>query len=567
MRAVRRQDFSYDLPEELIAQSPLAERSASRLLVLDGASGAIADRMMTDLPGYLRAGDLLVFNDTRVVAARVVGAKPSGGRVEIFLERAGSGREALVQLRASKPIREGLEITTAGGVVRVLGREGELWRIEVPDSCAAMPRAGTSPAVMGAGSEAQQSAGRSKPQRMLGASGPVGRPPAAGEAGEGDARGANEADSATSVSWAASAASRDATEPPYDALAFFEAWGEVPLPPYIHRAADAGDRERYQSIFAREKGAVAAPTASLHFDAGLLERLAERGVGCAFITLHVGAGTFQPLRTDNLDEHKMHAERVSVSRATWEAIQRTRGSGGRVIAVGTTVVRALESAALAIGIPPSGRADTAEARGATSRLAEAVAPAAREDQAAEGRAAERTMNRGAVKGYAMHAHGPGRAVEGGGPEGATERRGLERAMEGCGPESAMERHGPQQPMQGRRPEHALEGHGPGHAVEERHAEAQERSEITAWSGDTRLFIRPGFEFQVVDAMVTNFHLPESTLLMLVSAFAGRENVLAAYAHAVRERYRFFSYGDAMLVTPTNTTRGPATTSSTGTAKP
>jgi S-adenosylmethionine:tRNA ribosyltransferase-isomerase len=394
---VRRQDFSFHLPEELIAQSPLSERSASRLLVLDGATGDIADRVMGDLPSYLRAGDLLVFNDTRVVAARIVGSKPSGGRVEIFLERmvaavaqkaggaqgaevAGVGvsrrgqatatqgaqsreggspdihRQALVQLRASKPIREGLEIITPGGVVRVVGREDELWRVEVPG--------------------------------------------------------------------------------PGDALEFFEAWGEVPLPPYIHRPADATDRERYQSIFAREKGAVAAPTASLHFDAALVTKLEKMGVERAFVTLHVGAGTFQPLRTDDLDSHKMHAERVSVSTATWEAIRRTREAGGRIIAVGTTVVRALESAAL---------------------------------QAAGFQASQ-------------------------------------------------------------------------------HAQA---SPPPTWSAETRLFIRPGFEFQLVDAMVTNFHLPESTLLMLVSAFAGREHVLAAYVHAVRERYRFFSYGDAMLVMPTH----------------
>jgi S-adenosylmethionine:tRNA ribosyltransferase-isomerase len=398
---VRRQDFSFHLPEELIAQSPLSERSASRLLVLDGATGDIADRVMGYLPSYLRAGDLLVFNDTRVVAARIVGSKPSGGRVEIFLERmvapvaqkagvvgvaqgaevAGVGesrrgqvtvtqgaqsreggspdthRQALVQLRASKPIREGLEIITPGGVVRVVRREDELWRVEVPG--------------------------------------------------------------------------------PGDALEFFEAWGEVPLPPYIHRPADAADRERYQSIFAREKGAVAAPTASLHFDAALVTKLEKMGVERAFVTLHVGAGTFQPLRTDDLDSHKMHAERVSVGTATWEAIRRAREAGGRIIAVGTTVVRALESAAL---------------------------------QAAGFQASQ-------------------------------------------------------------------------------HAQA---SPPPTWSAETRLFIRPGFEFQLVDAMVTNFHLPESTLLMLVSAFAGREHVLAAYAHAVRERYRFFSYGDAMLVTPTHT---------------
>ena len=465
MRPVRRQDFSYHLPEELIAQSPLAERSASRLLVMDGATGGLADRVMGDLPGYLRAGDLLVFNDTRVVAARVVGTKPSGGRVEIFLERVmmeaagaaasgagvgesahsrelasaeprrglgreargpeahwseaqgpeaqgsdaqgpeaqgpeaqGSGeqgseagrargsevlrRQALVQLRASKPIREGLEVTTPGGLVRVLGREEELWRVETPG----------------------------------------------------------------------------------DALEFFEAWGEVPLPPYIHRASDESDRERYQSIFAREKGAVAAPTASLHFDAPLVAKLEAMGVERAFVTLHVGAGTFQPLRTDDLDAHRMHAERVSVSRATWDAVWRTRATGGRVIAVGTTVVRSLESAALEIG---------------SARAASGSADAASGDM--------RTTSGGTLV-------ASGRALD----------------------------------------------------------------SAPAWSGETRLFIRPGFEFKAVDAMVTNFHLPESTLLMLVSAFAGRENVLAAYAHAVRERYRFFSYGDAMLVTPQKTATGATT---------
>jgi S-adenosylmethionine:tRNA ribosyltransferase-isomerase len=250
-------------------------------------------------------------------------------------------------------------------------------------------------------------------------------------------------------------------ELPGHALEFFEAWGEVPLPPYIHRAAGEQDRERYQSIFAREKGAVAAPTASLHFDAALVAKLDAIGVERAFITLHVGAGTFQPLRTENLDEHKMHAERLSVSRAAWEAIGRTRARGGRVVAVGTTVVRALESAAISLALP---------------------LPPTRP------------------------------------PAGAVVRE--QRATE----------------------------FGP-----------------PAWSGETRLFIRPGFEFQIVDAMVTNFHLPESTLLMLVSAFAGRENVLRAYAHAVRERYRFFSYGDAMLVMPTPTALGPRTTDPTGTA--
>jgi S-adenosylmethionine:tRNA ribosyltransferase-isomerase len=339
---VRRCDFVYDLPEELIAQTPLPERSGSRLLVLDGATGAATDCRMRDLPERLSPGDLLVFNDTRVVAARLSGVKPSGGRIEIFLERPLESNQALVQLRASKPIREGLEIATPGGVVRVLAKREDLWLVETQGT----------------------------------------------------------------------------------ALEFFERFGQVPLPPYIHRPADEADRERYQSIFARESGAVAAPTASLHFDSALVAALEARGVSRAFITLHVGAGTFQPLRTEDLDAHTMHAERFSLGPAACEAIARTRQSGGRVVAVGTTVVRALESAAL------------------------------------------QTAARG----------------------------GLE-----------------------------------------------------PWSGETRLFIRPSFRFQVTDLLLTNFHLPGSTLLMLVCACAGRERVLAAYEHAVRARYRFFSYGDAMLV--------------------
>jgi S-adenosylmethionine:tRNA ribosyltransferase-isomerase len=382
---VQRHDFAYDLPPELIAQTPLAQRSASRLLVLDPDDRDTARRddtahrdaaahrygsthrdgparhrdrtdrtdrtstprdcTMRDLPGLLRPGDLLVFNDTKVVAARLLGTKPSGGRVEIFLERVVATHEAVVQLRASKPIREGLEVTTAGGVVRILGRQDDLWRVGFPG-------------------------------------------------------------------------------PAYE---FFERWGEVPLPPYIHRAADANDRERYQSIFARERGAVAAPTASLHFDADLIRETEARRVSRAFVTLHVGAGTFQPVRTDDLESHVMHAEWVTVSAETCQAIDRTRAAGGRVVAIGTTVVRALESAvAGGGGLPPAG-----------------------------------------------------------------------------------------------------------------------------WSGDTRLFIRPGFNFQVTDALLTNFHLPESTLLMLVCAFGGKDSVLAAYEHAVRARYRFFSYGDAMFLTNVN----------------
>ena len=344
-----RTDFTYELPPELIAQAPLPERSGGRMLVLDRQTGAIADRQVRDLPAFLAAGDLLVLNDTRVVAARVFGTKPSGGRVEILLERPAGDQEALVQVRASKTVREGLEISTPGGTVHVLAREDDLWRIRLPE--------------------------------------PV--------------------------------------------LDFFDRWGQMPLPPYIHRAASELDQQRYQTIFARERGAVAAPTASLHFDEPLLAELRAREVNLAFVTLHVGAGTFQPLRGDDVESHTMHAERVAIGAATCEAIRRARRAGGRVIAAGTTVVRALESAAAsAVGEPQPG------------------------------------------------------------PDAV------------CAP----------------------------------------------WSGETRLFIKPGFRFRVVDALLTNFHLPESTLLMLVCAFAGREAVLRAYRHAVADRYRFFSYGDAMLVT-------------------
>jgi S-adenosylmethionine:tRNA ribosyltransferase-isomerase len=393
---VQRHDFAYDLPPELIAQTPLAERSASRLLVLEGADGRPdpRDRTMRDFPGLLRPGDLLVFNDTKVVAARLVGTKPSGGRVEIFLERVVGIQEAVVQLRASKPIREGLEVTTAGGVVRVLGREGDLWQVEFP--------------------------------------GP--------------------------------------------ALEFFEQWGDVPLPPYIHRAADANDRERYQSIFARERGAVAAPTASLHFDSQLIREIEALGVNRAFVTLHVGAGTFQPVRTDDLESHVMHAERVSVSAATCEAIERTRADGGRIVAIGTTVVRALESAALAaVGQDAAAAMSTLRPNGSTSSSA--------------ARASAATATPTAATAAAVTAA----------PTTTTASRAV-------------------------------------------------RLPASGWSGETRLFIRPGFNFQVIDALLTNFHLPESTLLMLVCAFAGRDPVLAAYEHAVRARYRFFSYGDAMFLT-------------------
>ena len=341
---MRRADFHYELPPELIAQAPLPVRSGSRLLSLDGASGQLRDLQFTDLPSLLRAGDLLVFNDTRVVAARLFGTKDSGGRVEIFLERAISPRRALAQLRASKAIREGQVINTGGGPVTVIARDtgyedGNLWEIETPA----------------------------------------------------------------------------------EVLAFFEAHGATPLPPYITRPSDQSDVERYQSIFARVPGAVAAPTASLHFDPELVARIDALGVARSQVTLHVGAGTFQPLRVEDITKHVMHAERYEVPAQLVTAVEKCRAAGGRVIAVGTTVARALESAAAG-------------------------------------------------------------------------------------------------------------------------------GKLTAGSGDTRLFITPGYAFRVVDALLTNFHLPESTLLMLVSAFAGREQVLAAYAYAVRQRYRFFSYGDAMFIT-------------------
>jgi S-adenosylmethionine:tRNA ribosyltransferase-isomerase len=352
---VRRADFHYELPEDLIAQEPLAERSASRLLSLDGATGALADCEMRALPGLLNDGDLLVFNDTRVIPARLYAVKESGGKVEVLLERPLKSRDgaadaahlALVHARASKPLRPDMPLQCRGGMLRVIEKRGDLWVIELPEP----------------------------------------------------------------------------------ALEFFERYGQMPLPPYIRREPDASDARRYQSLFARRQGAVAAPTASLHFDEALLADIEARGVQRAFITLHVGAGTFQPVRTDAVGAHVMHAEFVEVDEQACAQVAATRARGGRVVAVGTTVVRALESAA---------------------------------------------------------------------------------------------------------------GSG----------------QLQPYVGDSSLFIVPGFRFHVVDAMVTNFHLPESTLLMLVSAFAGRDAVLAAYRHAVAGRYRFFSYGDAMFVTPAAGARSP-----------
>ena len=336
-----RADFHFELPDELIAQQPAARRRDSRLLHLDGTTGAVTDRQFVDLPGLLRAGDLLVFNDTRVVPARLHGRKETGGRVEILLERVLDEARVAAQLRSSKAPAPGSWIELADGTrLTVVGRSGEFWLLDFPG----------------------------------------------------------------------------------DPGAVFERCGEMPLPPYMRRAAESYDRERYQTVYARDPGAVAAPTAGLHFDEELLAACRDAGVQSAFVTLHVGAGTFQPVRVDDLREHRMHAERATVPEATCDAVRACRSRGGRVVAVGTTAVRALESAAAGGALAP-------------------------------------------------------------------------------------------------------------------------------YSGDTRLFITPGFRFHVVDALITNFHLPESTLLMLVSAFAGREKVLRAYRHAVDRCYRFFSYGDAMFVEP------------------
>ncbi len=346
MRAVHASDFDFELPQELIAQRPLQERTASRLLVLDQRSGpAIRDAGIRDLVELLEPRDLLVFNDTRVIPARLHGQKPSGGAVEMLLERPLAGNLALLHMRASKPLRPEQIVHSAGGDLVVEGHEEDLFRVRLPAP----------------------------------------------------------------------------------AIEFFSAYGEVPLPPYINRKPEAADLERYQSVLARVPGAVAAPTASLHFDDALLEAVAARGIRRTTLTLHVGAGTFQPLRSERVEDHIMHAEWAEVPAAACAAIAETRAAGGRVVAIGTTVVRALESAALA----------------SPQRASGAVAP---------------------------------------------------------------------------------------------------------WRGETRIFITPGFPYRAVDALLTNFHLPRSTLIMLVSAFAGREATLAAYAHAVAQRYRFFSYGDAVFIT-------------------
>jgi S-adenosylmethionine:tRNA ribosyltransferase-isomerase len=338
MRSFSLSDFDFDLPGELVAQHPAAERSGSRLL--DGSQAAPVDRIFRDLPGLLKAGDLLVFNDTKVVKARIFGAKPTGGKLELLIERVLQGREVVAHMKVSKKPPVGTTLSMDGGFTATLtGRwpdaQGTLFRFEL----------------------------------------------------SGD---------------------------PYTLM---EHHGHVPLPPYITHTDSAEDERRYQTVFAKNPGAVAAPTAALHFDEALLAQMQAYGIQRASVTLHVGAGTFQPVKTKNLADHQMHSEWFEVPPATQQAIAQTKERGGRIVAVGTTTVRTLESWA--------------------------------------------------------------------------------------------------------------------------------QSGMT--TGDTRIFITPGFEFKLVDLLITNFHLPKSTLMMLVSAFAGYEHIMALYRHAIAQRYRFFSYGDSMLL--------------------
>ena len=335
-------DFDYQLPEHLIAQTPLAERSTSRLLVVNSVDESLTDRQFSDLAEYVDAGDLLVFNNTRVIPARLFGQKQSGGKLEVMVERVLDKEYLLAHIRSSKAPKPGTRLVLEKEVkCAMVKRENDLFVLR--------------------------------------------------QQGE--------------KSW----------------LELLEQYGHVPLPPYIRRDDEKADRERYQTVYAQFPGAVAAPTAGLHFDTAMIDRLTSRGVNSAYVTLHVGAGTFQPVRGDDIDSHVMHAERIDVSQRVCDAVIETQQAGKRVIAVGTTVVRSLETAA------------------ATGKLL---------------------------------------------------------------------------PL----------------------------------DGESKLFIKPGFGFNVVDAMVTNFHLPKSTLLMLVSAFAGTDIIRRAYAYAILQQYRFFSYGDAMLIT-------------------
>jgi S-adenosylmethionine:tRNA ribosyltransferase-isomerase len=349
---MRVSDFSFDLPEALIARYPKTERTSSRLMALNGNSGAITDGVFTDIIAQLNSGDLLVFNNTRVIPARMFGQKASGGKIEVLIERIVDQNTALAHIRASKSPKVGNEL--------FLGNEGSDVKVKA-----------TMVARHGALFELKFHGDQS-------------------------------------------------------VLAILEEIGHMPLPPYIDRPDEDSDKERYQTVYNEKPGAVAAPTAGLHFDEALLEQIKAKGVELAFVTLHVGAGTFQPVKVDEISDHIMHAEYVEVSDEVVAQIAKIKAAGGRVIAVGTTSVRSLESAAKA---------------------------------------------------------------------------------------------------------------------------SQEKGEaLSAFYGDTDIFITPGCEFRVIDALVTNFHLSESTLLMLVSAFSGYDHIMSAYQHAISEEYRFFSYGDAMFLT-------------------
>lgn len=345
-------DYHFDLPDSLIANYPTEDRTASRLLHLDGPSGELAHRQFPDILDLVEAGDLMVFNNTRVIPARVFGQKESGGKLEILIERVINSTEALAHVRASKSPKEGSKIFLGQDKneqieVTMLGRSGALFHLAF-------------------------------------------------------------------------------AEPVLDVLSRV---GHMPLPPYIERPDEDSDQERYQTVYSEKPGAVAAPTAGLHFDDELLAKLKDKGVEIAFVTLHVGAGTFQPMKVDNVEDHIMHAEYVEVDEQVVEQVKATKARGGRVIAVGTTSVRSLES-------------------------------------------------------------------------------------------------------------------------------ASQSGEIAPMQDDTSIFIYPGYEFKTVDALVTNFHLPESTLIMLISAFAGYQEVMNAYRVAVEQKYRFFSYGDAMFITRNAQAKGP-----------
>jgi len=344
---MRTEDFNFYLPDALIAQHPTADRTASRMLHLNSSKGELADKMFINLPEHLQAGDLLVFNDTRVIKARLFGAKHTGGNVEVMIERVINQHTAYAQIRASRAPKVGARLTLSSAFdVEVTARHDDLFELSFL--------------------------------------------------------------SETSV------------------LDLLEQHGALPLPPYITHAATSDDEERYQTVFSKHLGAVAAPTAGLHFNDAMLDTLKQKGINIAYVTLHVGAGTFQPVRVDNINEHKMHSELYSISQTTVDMINATKNNGAKVTAIGTTALRALESAA-------------------------------------------------------------------------------------------------------------------------RVTESNTKGNLQAGNGDTDIFITPGYQFKVVDRLFTNFHLPKSTLLMLVSAFAGMENIKTAYEHAINEHYRFFSYGDAMLI--------------------